>query len=557
MLKRRLAILLVFVCIYVPLPAGGQEPAAARTERINAEVFWKIRREGTDNSQIMRTIHFLTDLYGPRLTGSPSHKAAAEWAAKQMESWGMKNARLEPWDFKHPGWQNERLSAHIVAPVKDALVCEALAWTPGTNGTVTGRAFQLITPERPTRERLDAYLNSIRERVRGGIVLVGRHQTVPVSFNPPFKRRDEQDARNAFDPNTPPAPPFVFPSPTPTPTPGPDQPLPPQRVAEAVEQFLVDNGALVRVNDAGREHGQIRAFNNRTFDVTKAVPTVVMRNEDYGRISRLLADAAPVELEFNIVNRTYPEGRTSYNVVAEIPGDGERDEVVMLGGHLDAWHAATGATDNAVGCAIMMEAARILKAIGAKPRRTIRVALWSGEEQGLLGSQAYIKEHFGTAENPKPDYSKFNGYFNIDSGTGRVRGATVFGPPEAATILRQALLPFADLGVEGAIATRSRNLGGSDHTSFNQSGLPGIGMGQDPIEYGTHTWHTNLDTYERIVEDDVKAAAVVIAAAVYHLASREEPLPRFTKERMPAPPPTPSPSPTPTPSPAATPVTQL
>ena len=550
MLKRRLALLLAFVCIHVPLPAGGQE-TAARPERINAELFWKIRREGTDNSQIMRTMHFLTDLYGPRLTGSPNHKAAAEWAARQMESWGLKNARLEPWDFKHPGWQNERLSAHIVAPVKDALVCEALAWTPGTNGTVTGRAFQLIVPERPTRERLDAYLNSIREQVRGGVVLVGRHQTVPVSFNPPFKRRDEQDARNAFDPNAPPASPFASPSPSPTPTPGPDQPLTPQRVAEAVERFLVDNGALVRVNDAGREHGQIRAFNNRTFDVSKAVPTAVCRNEDYGRISRLLADAAPVELEFNIVNRTYPEGRTSYNVVAEIPGDGDRDEVVMLGGHLDSWHAATGATDNAIGCAIMMEAARILRAVGARPRRTIRVALWSGEEQGLLGSQAYIKEHFGTFENPKPNYSKFNGYFNIDSGTGRVRGATVFGPPEAATILRQALLPFADLGVEGAIATRSRNLGGSDHTSFNQSGLPGIGMGQDPIEYGTHTWHTNLDTYERIVEDDVKAAAVVVAAAAYHLASRDEPLPRFTREQMPAPPP--PPTPTPTPSPSATP----
>ena len=224
-----------FVCIHLPLPAGGQEPAAARPERINAELFWKIRREGTDNSQIMRTIHFLTDLYGPRLTGSPSHKAAAEWAAKQMESWGMKNARLEPWDFKHPGWQNERLSAHIVAPVKDALVCEALAWTPGTNGTVTGRAFQLITPERPTRERLDAYLSSIREQVRGRVVLVGRHQTVPVSFNPPFKRRDEQEPQT-FDPNTP--LPFRLSAATPPPRPAPTSPRPlPPRVAEAVEQF--------------------------------------------------------------------------------------------------------------------------------------------------------------------------------------------------------------------------------------------------------------------------------------------------------------------------------
>src|SRR6185295_1062880 len=177
------------------------------------------------------------------------------------------------------------------------------------------------------------------------------------------------------------------------------------------------------------------------------VPTVVMSNEDYGRITRILADGTDVSLEFNIVNHVYPEGRTSYNTVSEIPGSDKADEVIMLGGHLDSWHAATGATDNAIGCAIMMEAARILKALGVNPRRTIRVALWSGEEQGLLGSQAYVKEHFGTFENPKPEYAKFGGYFNIDSGTGRPRGASVFGPPEVATVVREAITPFEDFGV--------------------------------------------------------------------------------------------------------------
>ena len=265
--------------------------------------------------------------------------------------------------------------------------------------------------------------------------------------------------------------------------------------------------------------------------IAKALPTVVLRNEDYGRISRILADGTPVELEFTIVNRTYPEGRTSYNAIAEIPGTDKKDEVVMLGGHLDSWHSATGATDNAIGCAVMMEAARILKAIGVKPRRTIRVALWSGEEQGLLGSQAYVREHFGTFENPKPEFAKFNGYFNIDTGTGRIRGATVFGPPEAAPIVREALAPFEDLGVVGAVATRSRRAGGTDSTSFNDAGLPGIGFGQDPIQYDSHTWHTNLDTYERIVEEDVKKSAIAIAGAVYQLAMRDEMLPRFTRSR--------------------------
>jgi Zn-dependent M28 family amino/carboxypeptidase len=238
-------------------------------------------------------------------------------------------------------------------------------------------------------------------------------------------------------------------------------------------------------------------------------------------------------LEFNIVNQIYPEGKTSYNAIAEIPGADKKDEVIMLGGHLDSWHSATGATDNAVGCATMMEAARILKAIGVKPRRTIRVALWSGEEQGLLGSQAYVKEHFGTFENPKPEYFKFGGYFNIDSGTGRARGMSIFGPQEAADVLRPFLAPFEDLGFMGVLKSSSRALGGSDNTSFSQVGLPGIGVGQDPIEYFNYTWHTNLDTYERIIEDDVRKSAIVIAAAVYHLAMSDQTLPRFNQETMP------------------------
>ena len=240
-----------------------------------------------------------------------------------------------------------------------------------------------------------------------------------------------------------------------------------------------------------------------------------------------------VELELNIVNRTYPECTTAYNVVAEIPGSDKAQEVVMLGGHIDSWHSATGATDNAIGSATMMEAIRILQAIGVKPRRTIRLALWSGEEQGLLGSQAYVREHFGMVENPKPEHANFAGYFNIDSGTGRARGASVFGPPEAAAILREATNPFADNGFFGVNATQSRRRGGTDSTSFNEAGLPGIGIQQDPIEYGTHTWHTNLDTYERIIEGDAQQSAMVIAAAVYHLATRDQMLPRLPKDKMP------------------------
>jgi hypothetical protein len=305
------------------------------------------------------------------------------------------------------------------------------------------------------------------------------------------------------------------------------------QINEQIDQFLVANGALMRVNDSRMTNGHIRAFQNRTYDVTKAVPTVVLRNEDYGRISRIMADGSPVRLEFNIVNRLYPEGKTSYNTIAEILGSDKKDEVIMLGGHLDSWHSATGATDNAIGCAVMMEAARILKSLGVKPRRTIRVALWSGEEEGLLGSQAYVKQHFGTFEDPKPEFARFDGYFNVDSGTGRIRGASIFGPPEDADLLRQILAPFSDLGVAGAIPSKSRRLGGTDSTSFSQAGLPGVGLGQDPIEYFGDTWHTNLDTYERIIEDDAKKSAIVVAAAVYQLAMRDDMLPRFSTADMP------------------------
>ena len=535
---------LALVCAFLLSPLMRVGDAQGRFDQ---DIDAKIVKEETEHSQIMRTLHFFTDVYGPRLTGSPSLKAAGEWAVKQMTEWGFENAHLEPWSFGHPGWANERAAGFIVSPVKDSLVFEVLAWTPGTKGAATASAVQIALPERPTQEQLSAYFDTVRDKVRGKIVLVGKHTVLPVQITPPAKRLADEDLRPRFDPDARPSP---RPSPSPTPSPVPGQ-LTNAQIGEQLDKFLLDNGVLVRVNDAAREHGQIRAFNNRTFDVDKAVPTVVLRNEDYGRISRLLADGLDVTLEFDIRNRTFPEGSTAYNVVAEIPGGDKRDEVVMLGGHLESWHSATGATDNAIGCAVMMEAARILKAVGVRPRRTIRVALWSGEEEGLLGSQAYVKEHFGSFENPKPDFAKLVGYFNIDSGTGRARGLSVFGPAEAAAPLREAVGAFGYMGVVGAIASRSRALGGSDNTSFSQAGLPGIGVQQDPIEYGTHTWHTNLDTYERVIEDDVKKSAVVVAAALYQLAMRDEPLPRFTREAMPTP--TPTPSPSPSPSPAATP----
>jgi hypothetical protein len=521
---RRLSVLLAAASLVAPLVAQS---------RLDADINAKIRQEENAHSKIMHTLHVLADVYGPRVTGSPSLKAAGEWAIKEMASWGFANGHLEPWDFGHPGWVNERLTAHVTSPVKDALVAEVLAWTPGTNGVVTAQAYLLALPDRPTPEQLTAFLDGEARNVKGRIVLAGRHTAVAVNFNPPAKRRPDDQVRSQYDPDNPNAGQFGRGGRGGNQTP---PPMPANEVNRRIDEFLVANGARLRVNDAAREHGQIIAFNNRTYDLARAVPTVVLRNEDYGRIARILADGTPVELEFDIVNKVYPEGRTAYNTIAEIPGTDRNDEVVMLGGHLDSWHSATGATDNAIGCATMMEAARILKAIGVTPRRTVRVALWSGEEEGILGSQAYVKQHFGSFENQKPEYAKLVAYLNIDSGTGRARGASVFGPPTAATIVRQALAPFADLGIAGAVATTSRTVGGTDSTAFNNAGLAGIGFSQDPIEYNTHTHHTNLDTYERIVEDDVKASAIEIAATLYQLAMRDEMLPRLPAADMPPPP---------------------
>lgn len=530
--KMMSAVLLAGLLLQAAPFAAGQIGVASGESEKNAAVNAAIRKEAMENSQIRRTLYYFTDVYGPRLTGSPSLKMAGEWAVKQMKEWGFDKAEMEPWNWGNPGWENDRAAGFLVSPVRDSLVFEVLAWTPGTAGPVTADAVAVRFPDTRvvTQEILDKFFTDNRERIKGKIVLFDPPRDLEVSFNEPPKRIDDETLKSRLSPDERPAPPRNA-GPRPTPQPGQ---LGAREIGEQVDQFLKTSGVVVRINDAGMPHGKIRAFGNRTYDPSTTVPTVVMRNEDYGRVWRLLENGSEVKLEFDIRNSVYPEGATAYNVIGEITGTDKKDEVIMLGGHLDSWHAATGATDNAIGCAVMLEAARILRTLDVKPRRTIRVALWSGEEQGLLGSQAYVEKHFGSAENPKPEFYKFGGYFNIDSGTGRARGMSVFGPADAAAILRDAVAPFADLRIAGAVNTSSRRLGGSDHTSFNRAGLPGIGVLQDPIEYFTTTWHTNLDTYERIVDEDVKASATIIAAAVYELAMRDELIPRYPAGQMPA-----------------------
>ncbi len=539
-------------------------------DRVDEATAAKIRSEELEHSQIMHTIHMLADRYGPRMTGTPNHEAAVDWVIAETTRWGMKNAHKEAWDFNRAGWLNERAWGFIDAPVHENLKFEVLAWTPSTKGTASGSAVQIVPPrgpeitpppadaaaaaggrggrggrgggrggpqfEGPTQAEMDAWVAATKDKVRGKIVLVGKAAVIPVDFNPPEKRRPDDQVKAQYE----------------NPNGGGRRGgagagggrgrgqtdsgrLTPRQVADQIDRMLIDNGALVRLNDAARPMGIIVAQQHPAYDVTKTVPTAILRNDDYGRIERLLADGDDVKMEFTIVNHTYPEGKTSYNVVAEIPGSDKADEIVMLGGHLDSWHSATGATDNGIGSSIMLEAARLIQSLGLKPRRTVRVALWSGEEEGLLGSLAYVKQHFGTAENPKPEFAKLDCYFNVDTGTGRLRGASVFGPPEAAAALRGVFALFSDWGLFGVSSTTSRATGGTDSTSFNNAGLPGIGFQQDPIEYNSMTHHTNLDTYERIIPEDVKEASAEVAAAVWQVANRDQMIPRFTKDAMPAP----------------------
>ena len=442
---RTLAVALLF-CAAATLPFAAEE-------RINGDLNARIREEGMNKSQVMRTLHFLADVYGPRVTGSPSLKAAGEWAVKTMEGWGLTNGRLEPWAFGHPGWANELAWGAITAPVKDTLVLEVLAWTPGTKGAVKGTAVNIVIPEQPTPEELAAYFAGVKDRVKGAVVLVGRPRAVPVNITPPAKRRADEDVKAQYDPDSPTygrgrggqrgggrgqqaAKPGAIPA---------------RELGRRIDEFLVENGALARMNDAGREHGQIIAFNNNTYDITKAVPTVVVRNEDYGRIARILADGTPVEIELNIVNKVYPEGRTAYNTIAEIPGSDKADEVVMLGGHLDSWHSATGATDNAIGCAIMMEAARIVKTLGVAaapddPRRALerrgrRAARLARLREGALrlvrGAEAGVRASWWRTSTSTPARA------GCAARACSARAA-------AADTMREILAPFQDLGVYGA-----------------------------------------------------------------------------------------------------------
>jgi carboxypeptidase Q len=468
----------------------------------------RIKSEAFENSKVMEHAWFLTDVYGPRMTNTPAFTAAAEWAVKTLTGYGLSSVGLEKWGPYGRGWSFSRFSAHQIEPQYAPLIGFPLAWSAGTNGPVTGEPiFTLIQSE--------GDFARWRGKLKGRLVLTDAIRDLSPITTPPAKRYTDAELLEraaAPEPGTPaPNPAFAA----------------LRRLREKTRQFLVDEGALVAIQSGRGEGGTIfgQASSTREKKDPIGVPTVVLTPEHYNRIARLIQKKVPVRLELDIRTTIHEDSSDSVNVIAEIPGGRKKDEVVMLGGHLDSWHAGTGATDNAAGCAVAIEAVRILKALNVKMDRTVRLALWSGEENGLLGSKAYVKAHFADIETMKllPEHGKLSAYFNLDNGTGKIRGIYLQGNDMIRPVFDSWMSPLRDLG---ATTVSIRNTGSTDHKSFDDVGLPGFEFMQDQIEYLTRTHHSNMDVYDRLQKADLMQAAAVMAAFVYHTAMREEMLPR-------------------------------
>jgi len=521
---------LLILCLTV----GAQ---VAPIEKVDLEMIGKIRSEGLERSQVMQTLSYLTDVIGPRLTGSPNMKAANEWTKTKMTEWGLVNAHLESWGEFGRGWSFDRASIHVVEPVPFPVIGYPKAWTPGTNGAITS---EVVFADIKTEADFEKY----RGKLKGAIVLTTPMREVQAWFKAPGERlSDERLLAMANADLTPQQRPG-----------GPGGPPNDFRQTMALNQkkteFFRSEGVAVLADTSRGDGGTVfvQGGGPRDKNAVQSLPSITIGIEHYGRIMRILQKGIKVRMEVNIQARFYDDETAAYNTIGEIPGTDKKDELVMLGGHLDSWHGGTGATDNAAGCAVALEAVRILKALGVQPRRTIRVALWSGEEQGLLGSRGYVSQHFASRPAPpappagqqpdplagirgqqqgpltlKPEHEKFSVYFNLDNGTGKIRGVYLQGNEAARQVFRAWLAPFKDLG---ASTLTISNTGGTDHQAFDGVGLPGFQFIQDPVEYDTRTHHSNMDVYDRIQADDMKQASVIMAAFVYNAAMREEKFPR-------------------------------
>ena len=571
-LRRNVAVVLLLILFAFPNVVLAQQPqpaapqAAGQTPQAPAkdpnDPIEKIKDEGMNRSQVMQTLSYLSDVIGPRLTASPNMKRANEWTRDQLTKWGLQNAHLEPFGPFGRGWSLKRFSAQIIEPQAIPLIAYPKAWSPGFDGPLTAEIVYVDA-------RTDADLEKFRGRLRGKIVFTSPVREVPAHFTAQGTRLNEKELLALAD------------APEPRPSGGGRGNFGGNRnliqFASNKMRFFDQEGAALLVDPARGDGGTVFVQSasivppvtdpNATpmtrgtpvYDKSKpkVVPQMVLAIEHYNRIVRMLQAGEPVKATVDLAVAWQEADLMGYNTIAEIPGTDLKDEVVMLGGHMDSWHSGTGATDNAAGVAVAMEAVRIIQTLGLKPRRTIRVALWSGEEQGLLGSRAYVAEHFGSMQAApttsavpsgngagngagggngtaapqtpttmlvkKPDYDKFSAYFNLDNGTGKIRGVYLQGNEGVRSLFRQWLAPFKDMG---ASTLSISNTGGTDHLAFDAIGLPGFQFIQDEIEYDTRTHHSNQDVFDRIQADDMKQSATIMAAFVYNAATRNEKLPR-------------------------------
>lgn len=490
----------------------------------------RIRQEGLRNSKVMEIAAGITDRVGPRLTGSPNMKKANEWTRDKLTEFGLSNAHLESWGPFGRGWSSDYCSVRMLSPDAQQLTAYALAWSPATNGALRGKVTKVKLENK-------ADLEKNKGKLAGAIVMTSEPRELKPIDKPALERYDEEELEKLAE--------YAIPAER-------DdarrrEALTRRQFRRELAQFAMDEKiAAVVMSGAGGDGGMFRVQSSGTWrdDEPVGVPAVALAPEHYARIARLLDAKQEVELEIDLRAQYHTADLNSYNTIAEIPGTDKKGEIVMMGAHLDSWHAGTGATDNAAGCAAMMEAARIIKALGVAPRRTIRIALWSGEEQGLLGSRAYVAQHFASRAEPKdpeqrklpaslrtekgeltvkPAHAKISAYFNMDNGTGKIRG--IYAQENAGVVpwFTAWLEPLRDLG---ATTVTMRNTMSTDHVPFDEVGIPGFQFIQDDIEYTARTHHTNWDTYERLQREDLMQAAVVIATFVWEAANRPEMMPR-------------------------------
>ncbi len=496
----------VFFCCSAQLLAQNENPDTA--------VFRRIREAELSSSQIPRIAHYLTDVSGSRLTNSPGFTRAGTWAIETMKSWGLQNAGFEAWGEYGRGWEPEYFNISMKVPYSAYVIGYPLPWSSNTNGEIQAPVF--VMPYYSIGD--SAYIASHQADFKGKIVLLTVANLKHGEDFKPFSTR-YTDSELLKMPDT--------------------EMLTRSQLAFYLTYFAkAEKGklaiksygalAIVTAGRGGRD-GTVTVQNFSAFKTGSAelLPEAIISFEDGQKIVRLEASGHPVQLSLNIRGKFYDSDTKGYNVVGEIPGTDPKlkTQLVMLGGHLDSWNAATGATDNAAGCIVMMEVVRLLDSLHLKPKRTIRIALWSGEEQGLYGSYHYVKNHFGDGETGifKPEQSKISAYFNLDNGTGKIRGIFAQGDTAVKPVFEQWLAPFRDLGA-GTVTLS--NTGSTDHISFDWAGIPAFQFIQDPLDYETKTHHTNVDTYDYLQMDDLKQAAIIVASFVYQASIRPDLLPR-------------------------------